>query len=153
MIGDRSLWLTDVGAYREIRTRVRAHEPSVEGCAARLRRRAEQLVLLHRGFVRDVAREEFAGVPVPDVRHGARRAAIDLFAQVLEHAEHMDYAKNAAQGVPIGSGSVESLCSQFQNRLKRTGQFWSKTGFAAILRVTVRHWNREMDPLWPAIAA
>lgn len=69
------------------------------------------------------------------------------------HAAHMDYAKNAAQGVPIGSGSVESLCSQFQNRLKRTGQFWTKTGFAALLRVTVRHWNREMDSLWPALAA
>ncbi len=74
-------------------------------------------------------------------------------AYFRSHAGHMDYAQNAAQGVPIGSGSVESLCSQFQNRLKRTGQFWSKTGFAALLRITVRHWNRELDPLWPAIAA
>jgi hypothetical protein len=64
------------------------------------------------------------------------------------HASHMDYAANAALGVPIGSGPVESLCSQFQNRLKRTGQFWTKTGFAALLRVTVRYWNREMDSLW-----
>jgi hypothetical protein len=74
-------------------------------------------------------------------------------AYFRSHAEHMDYAKNAAQGVPIGSGSVESLCSQFQNRLKRTGQFWTKTGFAALLRVTVRHWNRELDALWQASAA
>ncbi|MEK7217856.1 MAG: hypothetical protein AAB728_00145 [Patescibacteria group bacterium] len=74
-------------------------------------------------------------------------------AYFRSHAEHMDYAKNAAQGVPIGSGSVESLCSQFQNRLKRTGQFWTKTGFAALLRVTVRHWNRELDSLWQASAA
>ena len=74
-------------------------------------------------------------------------------AYFRSHAEHMDYAKNAAQGVPIGSGSVESLCSQFQNRLKRTGQFWTKTGFAALLRVTVRHWNRELDSFWQAAAA
>jgi len=74
-------------------------------------------------------------------------------AYFRSHAEHMDYAKNAAQGVPIGSGSVESLCSQFQNRLKRTGQFWSKTGFAALLRLTVRHWNGELDSLWPSLAA
>ena len=74
-------------------------------------------------------------------------------AYFRSHAGHMDYAQNAAQGVPIGSGSVESLCSQFQNRLKRTGQFWSKTGFAALLRITVRHWNRELDLLWPAVAA
>jgi hypothetical protein len=65
----------------------------------------------------------------------------------------MDYATNAAQGVPIGSGSVESLCSQLQNRLKRTGQFWTKNGFAAILRIIVRHCNGELDSLWLASAA
>ena len=69
------------------------------------------------------------------------------------HAGHMDYAANAALGVPIGSGSVESLCSQFQNRLKRTGQFWSKEGFAALLRIIVRRWNGELDSLWHASAA
>ncbi len=74
-------------------------------------------------------------------------------AYFRNHAEHMDYAANAALGVPIGSGSVESLCSQFQNRLKRTGQFWTKAGFAALLRVMVRKWNGELDSLWLASAA
>ncbi len=69
------------------------------------------------------------------------------------HAGHMDYAANAALGVPIGSGSVESLCSQFQNRLKRTGQFWTKEGFAALLHIIVRRWNGELDSLWQASAA
>jgi hypothetical protein len=73
-------------------------------------------------------------------------------AYFRNHADHMDYAANAALGVPIGSGPVESLCSQFQNRLKRTGQFWTKPGFAALLQVTVRHWNRELDSLWPVAA-
>ena len=74
-------------------------------------------------------------------------------AYFRNHAGHMDYAANAALGVPIGSGSVESLCSQFQNRLKRTGQFWTKPGFAALLRVIVRKWNGELDSLWQASAA
>lgn len=74
-------------------------------------------------------------------------------AYFRNHAGHMDYAANAALGVPIGSGSVESLCSQFQNRLKRTGQFWTKNGFAALLRVIVRYWNGELDSLWTASAA
>jgi hypothetical protein len=74
-------------------------------------------------------------------------------AYFRNHAGHMDYAANAALGVPIGSGSVESLCSQFQNRLKRTGQFWTKEGFAALLRIIVRNWNGELDSLWPASAA
>jgi hypothetical protein len=74
-------------------------------------------------------------------------------AYFRSHAAHMDYAANAALGVPIGSGSVESLCSQFQNRLKRTGQFWTREGFAALLRIIVRNWNGELDSLWPASAA
>ncbi len=60
---------------------------------------------------------------------------------------------NAEIGVPIGSGSIESLRSQFQNRLKRTGQFWTKEGFAAILRVVVRYWNKELVSPWQAPAA
>jgi hypothetical protein len=74
-------------------------------------------------------------------------------AYFRNHAAHMDYATNATLGVPIGSGSVESLCSQFQNRLKRTGQFWTKEGFAALLRIIVRRWNGELDSLWLATAA
>jgi len=74
-------------------------------------------------------------------------------AYFRNHAGHMDYAANAALGVPIGSGSVESLCSRFQNRLKRTGQFWTKEGFAALLRIIVRYWNGELDSLWLASAA
>ena len=85
----------------------------------------------------------------PEVREAIR----EQNAYFRKHETHMQYAVNAALGVPIGSGSVESLCSQFQNRLKRTGQFWTKTGFAALLRVTVRHWNRELDSLWQASAA
>lgn len=74
-------------------------------------------------------------------------------AYFRKHTGHMDYAANAALGVPIGSGSVESLCSQFQNRLKRTGQFWTKEGFAHLLRIIVRHWNGELDSLWQKAAA
>jgi hypothetical protein len=74
-------------------------------------------------------------------------------AYFRSHAQHMDYAANAAQGVPIGSGSVESLCSQLQNRLKRTGQFWTKKGFAALLRIIVSHSNGELDSFWLACAA
>lgn len=65
----------------------------------------------------------------------------------------MDYAANARMGVPIGSGPVESLCSLFQNRLKRTGQFWTKEGFAPLLRIVVSYWNGELDHLWTASAA
>jgi hypothetical protein len=88
----------------------------------------------------------------PSDEPAVREVIREQNAYFRNHADHMDYAANAALGVPIGSGPVESLCSQFQNRLKRTGQFWSKTGFAALLQVTVRHWNRELDSLWRVAA-
>ena len=66
------------------------------------------------------------------------------------HRDHMDYSGAAKSGLPIGSGSIESQCSQFQNRLKRRGQFWTKEGFAALLEISVRHQNGELRSLWAA---
>ena len=62
-----------------------------------------------------------------------------------KHAGHMDYGKRREEGVPIGSGSVESLCGQFQDRLKRRGQFWTREGFAPFLRAYVWYMNGELD--------
>lgn len=73
--------------------------------------------------------------------------ACDYFG---DHRDHMNYAQNTKAGAPIGSGSMESQCSQFQNRLKRRGQFWSQPGFAALLEIVVRHQNEELQTLWAA---
>lgn len=85
----------------------------------------------------------------PEVREAIRAQN----AYFRKHQAHMEYAALADWGVPIGSGSVESLCSQFQMRLKRTGQFWTQTGLAALLRILVRYWNHELDGLWLVPAA
>ena len=66
------------------------------------------------------------------------------------HKNHMDYPAAARLGLPIGSGSMESQCSQFQDRFKRRGQFWSRSGFAALLEVALRHHNGEFASLWAA---
>jgi len=66
------------------------------------------------------------------------------------HKNHMDYPAAAKLGIPIGSGSMESQCSQFQDRFKRRGQFWSKKGFAALLEIGTRHQNGELASLWAA---
>lgn len=71
-------------------------------------------------------------------------------AYFQKHSEHMAYAKAEAEGLPIGSGSIESQCSQFQNRFKRRGQFWSISGFAALLEISVRYQNNELRSLWAA---
>lgn len=90
-------------------------------------------------------------VAAPPSDDPATREAIRRENAYFEsHRQHMDYHEHAKEGVPIGSGSVESLCSQLQNRLKRTGQFWSKAGFAALLEVVIRHRNGELLSLWAA---
>lgn len=65
-------------------------------------------------------------------------------AYFRKHADHMDYDRNTLLGIPIGSGAMESQCSQNQNRFKRRGQFWSEEGFAAFTQVYVRYMNNEL---------
>lgn len=77
----------------------------------------------------------------------AIKAAYNYFDS---HKNHMDYPAAAKLGVPIGSGSMESQCSQFQDRFKRRGQFWSQKGFAALLEIGARHQNGELASLWAA---
>ena len=50
--------------------------------------------------------------------------------------------------MPIGSGAMESQCSQNQNRFKRRGQFWSKSGFASFLAAYVWYTNDELDVIY-----
>jgi hypothetical protein len=64
------------------------------------------------------------------------------------HREHIHYRRVARDGGPIGSGSVESLCSQLQDRFKRTGQFWSPAGLQHLLAVEVLLRNKDYQLLW-----
>jgi hypothetical protein len=64
------------------------------------------------------------------------------------HRERLDYARLAARNAPIGSGSMESACGQFQDRLKRRGQFWTPQGVANILAIDVTVKNKTLHHLW-----
>ena len=66
------------------------------------------------------------------------------------HEDHIHYAALDEAGVPIGSGAVESQCSQFQGRFKCTGQFWSDDGFANLLAIDLRVRNDELQYIWAA---
>jgi len=64
------------------------------------------------------------------------------------HRDHLNYADLAARNSPIGSGSMESACGQFQDRLKRRGQFWPPRGLAYMLAVDVAVKNDTLQFLW-----
>lgn len=87
--------------------------------------------------------------PPPEHLHAAEkiRSTAEYF---LAHKDHIHYADFANQKVPIGSGAIESQCSQLQNRFKRRGQFWTHSGFAHLLAVTLRSQNNELCSLWAA---
>jgi hypothetical protein len=75
-------------------------------------------------------------------------------ANYLEsHQERMKYAipKNGKE--PIGSGSIESCCRQYQCRFKRTGQFWSREGDEALLILENSWRNDRWSTLFPHVDA
>ncbi len=52
------------------------------------------------------------------------------------------------EGAPLGSGAVESLCRQLQNRFKSCGQFWSRKGLTHLLAINVLFKNQSARFLW-----
>jgi len=66
-----------------------------------------------------------------------------------EHKDRMDYKQGKRLGQPIGSGAIESTCSQYQRRFKLTGQFWSLSGDEAFLALATLHRNGRWHLLFP----
>ena len=80
----------------------------------------------------------------------AQRAALDREIGYFQgHKNRMDYKTGKALGQPVGSGAIESTCSQYQRRFKLTGQFWSLDGDEAFLALATLHRNRRWHQLFP----
>lgn len=65
-----------------------------------------------------------------------------------DHREHLHYAAVEKRGCPVGSGAMESTCSQLQGRLKRTGQFWTEEGKANLLSLELARRNDDWLDVW-----
>lgn len=80
--------------------------------------------------------------PTPEAREARRLAR----GYVARNAERMDYPLLRADGLPVGSGAVESAAAHVvQARMKRPGMRWSDHGAAAVL--TLRARLRSSRPL------
>jgi hypothetical protein len=64
------------------------------------------------------------------------------------HREHIHYAARAAEGCPVGSGAMESLCGQLQGRFKRGGQFWTEPGRRRLMALEVARRNHDWNEVW-----
>lgn len=91
--------------------------------------------------------EQLAGRDVerPSAVQGVLERERDYF---VRHREHLHYQQMEKRGCPVGSGAVESLCSQLQGRFKRCGQFWTEPGLTRLLSVDICLRNGDWDALW-----
>lgn len=64
------------------------------------------------------------------------------------HRDHIHYAARAAEGCPVGSGAMESLCGQLQGRFKRGGQFWTQPGRRRLMALEVARRNHDWNEVW-----
>jgi len=85
----------------------------------------------------------------PDQRSAESHKEVTREVQyLLTHKEHMHYQAREKEGAPMGSGAVESLCRQLQNRFKSCGQFWSRQGLTHLLAINVLFKNQSARFLW-----
>lgn len=66
----------------------------------------------------------------------------------VKHKEHLHYQAMEKAGAPRGSGAVESLGKQLQQRLRGCGQIWGRPGFTRLLKVVVLVKNQDDHLLW-----
>jgi hypothetical protein len=88
---------------------------------------------------------------MPTLPEGAAGAAgareVNYFR---EHRNRMDYRAARRAGELIGSGPVEATGRQYQSRLKRPGQFWSREGDEALMCLETFWRNDRCAPALPS---
>jgi len=77
--------------------------------------------------------------------HETTRREVEYFRS---HRDHLHYQQLQDQGCPIGSGAMESTCSQYQDRFKRTGQFWTLPGEQHLMALELARRNNDWDEIW-----
>ena len=66
-----------------------------------------------------------------------------------ERREHLHYAQARAQGLPIGSGEIESGHRHVvQQRLKLAGAWWKETNAEKMLGLRIARANNQWDQYW-----
>jgi hypothetical protein len=79
----------------------------------------------------------------------ARHTLTTVSAYLDRHRAHIDYARYKEQGLPLGSGMVESACKWLiQQRFKGVGMRWSETGFNHLLHLRLAWVNGCIEALF-----
>lgn len=77
--------------------------------------------------------------------------ALSTFAEYFtHHARRMQYSHFRADGLPIGSGAVESAVKQFKQRLTGPGMRWSRPALNRMVVLRSAVLSGTFDQLWDA---
>ena len=83
----------------------------------------------------------------------ARHALSNLYQYLETHKDHIHYDQFKKDGLPIGSGLVESACKWLvQQRFKGVGMRWSEPGFNNVLHLRLAWVNQRFDQFFPVPA-
>jgi len=165
ILGDGALWIWNIAAdrFKNARQRVDlhhvkhhlwalAHQIHGEGTVAAKRwvepflRWLEQR---HNGPLDVIQSLERLRTTLRKITQEQRQAIEREIGYFQEHKNRMDYKSGKALGQPVGSGAIESTCSQYQRRFKLTGQFWSLSGDEAFLALATLHRNGRWNQIFP----
>lgn len=164
ILGDGALWIWNIAAdrFKEARQRVDlhhvrehlwslAHQLHGEGTAAAKDwvRPFLQSLEQRNGAVEVIESLEQLHLTLGKITHAQRQAIDREINYFQEHKHRMDYHHGKALGQPVGSGAIESTCSQYQRRFKLTGQFWSLSGDEAFLALSTLHRNGRWNQIFP----
>lgn len=84
-----------------------------------------------------------------------RKVAVGLRREAgyfADNQRRMQYQEFREDGLPIGSGMVESACKQFRARLVGPGMRWNRSGAERILPIRAAVMNRNFDSWWQSVS-
>lgn len=77
-----------------------------------------------------------------------KRGQADLTTYFVRHQPRMQYHQFREEGLPIGSGTVESGVKQFKQRLCGTGMRWAENKANQMLVIRAAVLSNNFDALW-----
>lgn len=81
-----------------------------------------------------------------------QRGCVHLATYFDRHQRRMQYLEFRENGIPIGSGTVESGVKQFKQRLSGTGMRWNSGNAKRILVIRAACLSHSFDDLWDKVA-
>lgn len=81
-----------------------------------------------------------------------KRGLPHLATYFERHQRRMQYLEFREQGLPIGSGTVESGVKQFKQRLSGTGMRWNQDNADRMVVIRSVNLSNDFDDLWNKIA-